>query len=152
MKGIPENILLFIAGFGILQGFLLAVVIWFHQAASKASKLLLGPFIICVSIPMSLPLLQYFFSWHTYIFLAPFAVIQGPLLYLYVRSFKEEITWKKARPHLVLFVVYIGIISWVSFGLGRHYPSERNMPMEVLRNPVTILPISLRYVQMIIYY
>jgi AraC-like DNA-binding protein len=149
---ISENILLYIAGFGILQGFFLAAVICFHPKAQRSSTVFLAPYIICISIPMFLPLAQYLFSWHTYIFLAPFALLQGPLLYLYVRSFKETITWKKAWPHFVLFLVYFFIIGWVSVGLGRNYPAARNMPGGVLHNPFTIIPISFRYVQMLFYY
>ena len=152
MLSVSENILLFIAGFGILQGFLLAALIWFHPNTNKTGRAFLAPFIICLSTPMFLPLAQHLFSWHTYIFLAPFAVLQGPLLYLYVRSFKEVITWKKAWPHLLLFLIYIFIISRLSFVTGSKYPPAKSMPAEVLHSPFTIIPISFRYVQMLIYF
>lgn len=149
---LSESILQFIAGFGILQGILLAVLIWFHPKSGKSIRVFLAPFIICISIPMCLPLAQHLFPWQTFIFLAPFALLQGPLLYLYVRSFKEAITWQKAWPHFLLFVVYFFIISWVSASIGSKYPPTQNMPEKVLHNPFTFIPISLRYVQMLIYF
>lgn len=149
---ISENILLFVSGAGILQAIFLSTLIYFHPRSEKSITRFLALYIFAVSILMLLPLSQYLFPWQIFIFFAPFALLQGPLLYLYVRSFKEVITWRKAWPHFLLFIIYVFIIGWVSIVLGSKYPPEKNMPAELLHNPVTIIPISLRYLQMLLYF
>lgn len=149
---VSENILAFISGFGILQAFLLAGLIYFHPKSDKSASSFLAFYIVCMPIPMFLPLLQQFFSWQSYIFLGPFTLLVGPALYLYVRSFKEKITWKKALPHFAIFFIYIFIIGYISKGLGGKLPFSKNIPAEVLHNPITFLPMSLRLVQQLVYY
>lgn len=152
MLSISENILLFVSGAGILQAVFLSTLIYFHPKSERSVTRFLALYILFISIPMLLPLGQFLFPWQTFIFLAPFSLLQGPFLYLYVRSFKEVITWKKAWLHFLLFIIYFFIIGWVSIGLGSKYPPTKNMPRELLHDPVTILPISLRYLQMLIYF
>lgn len=152
MLSVSQNILLFVSGVGILQGVLLAFIIRFHPRAEKSTSIFLALYIVCISVPMLLPLVRHFLPWQFYIYLAPVSLLQGPLLYLYVRSFKEVITFKKAWPHFLLSLIYFFIISYVSFILGKSFPPGKDMPAAILHNPYTIIPISLRYVQMVIYY
>lgn len=152
MSSISENILLFISGLGILQAILLACLIYFHPRSERSINKFLALYIVCISIPMLLPLAQHFFSWQTFVFLAPFALLQGPLLYLYIRSFKEVITFKKAWPHFLFFAGYFLIVGSVSLFVGSKYPSGNAIPPEVLHNPATFIPISIRWIQMTVYY
>jgi AraC-like DNA-binding protein len=152
LLSISENILLFISGFGILQAFILAFVLLLHPRSDRTLTIYLAFYIICLSIPMAIPIAQHFFSWQTFIFLAPFTLLIGPALYLYVRSFKERITLARVWPHLIMFFVYLVIIWRVSASLGAKYPQSAAMPEEVLHSPYTIIPITIRIVQMLYYY
>ena len=93
-----------------MQAFLVAGVLYFHPQSEKSVIVFLAIYIICLSTPMFLPLARHFLPWQIYIFIAPFTLIVGPSLYLYVRSFKEVMTFKKIWPHFILSVVYFGII------------------------------------------
>src|SRR4029453_13192579 len=98
---VSESILLFLSGVGLLQGILLPIILYFHPKSDKSVVTFLALFIFCISIPILMPVGQQLFSWQVIIFVEPFTLTFGPLLYLYVRSFKETITWKKAWPHFV---------------------------------------------------
>ena len=152
MPSTSENILLFVSGAGILQAIFLSTLIYFHPKSERSITRFLALYIFCISIYMLLPLGQFFFPWQTSIFVVPFALLQGPLLYFYVRSFKEVITWKKALPHFLPFIIYNFYIGWLSIILGSNYPPTRSMPGEILHNPVTTIAISLRYLQMLTYF
>ncbi|HEX5653602.1 MAG TPA: helix-turn-helix domain-containing protein [Chitinophagaceae bacterium] len=152
LPDISENILLFISGFGILQAVLLSCLLNFHQKSDRAVNRFLALYIICISFPMFLPILQRFLSWQAFIFLAPFTLLIGPALYLYIRSFKERIGFRKAWPHLILAFFYIIIIWQLVVTVGRKYPSTPYLPEELLQNPLTIIPISIRFIQMLLYY
>src|SRR5687767_3331842 len=106
---VSVNSLLFICGVGILQAALLACIIHFHPKADRSVNKFLALYILCFCIPMFTPIIQFFFPWQNMILMDPFPLLSGPLLYFYVRSFKEEITWRKAWPHLTLFVIYVFI-------------------------------------------
>lgn len=152
MPAVSENMLLFISGVGILQAFLLAILLYFHPRSDRSVNIFLAIYIICLSSPMFLPVGQLVFSWQEFIYLAPFTLLIGPGLYLYVRSFKETITFRKAWVHFVLFFVYLFIIWRITATIGAEYPPTREMPAEVLHNPLTIVPISIRMLQMLTYY
>lgn len=149
---IPENILLFVSGVGILQAFLLAGLLYFHRRSDRSVNKFLAFYIICLSIPMFYPLAMQIWPWQYMIFLAPFTLLVGPSMYLYVRSFKEAITLKKALPHFVLFFIFIFAIWNLSTTVGRKYPFASSMPAEVLHSPRTLIPITIRMLQMLLYY
>ena len=135
-----------------MQAALIASILFFHSRSDRTVNSFLALYIICVSLPMFLPLVKYLFSWQTFIFIAPLTLLIGPLLYLYIRSFKEVITWRKALPHFILCIIYFFVISMVSIVIGSKYPAVNYIPEKVLHNPVTIVPVSIRFIQMIIYY
>src|SRR5689334_3358283 len=107
---LSQNILLFISGAGILQAILIAGILFFHPRSDRSVSSFLAFYIIGISIPMFIPLLTYLFPWQIFLFIAPFTLIMGPSLYLYIRSYKEVITWRKASPHLLLSLIYFLII------------------------------------------
>lgn len=152
MPPISENILLFLSGAGVLQGLLLAFLVYYYPKSDKSVSIFLSLFIGCITIQMLLPLAQSFFPWQRIIFLAPSFLLQGPLLYLYVRSFKERITWKKALPHFIFFFLYLFVACGVGLVVGGRYPLDKNMPPEVVRNPYIITISVLRLSQMLAYY
>ena len=58
-----ENILSFITGFGVLQGFLLALLIYFHPRSNRTVNLFLALYIGCLSVIASTPLVERAVTW-----------------------------------------------------------------------------------------
>lgn len=149
---ISESILFFLSGFGVLQGILLAIVIYIYSRSDKSVTKWLALFVGSVSIPILMPVGQQLHSWQVIIFVEPFTLLIGPLLYFYVRSFKEEITWRKAWPHLVLFGLYIINAYFLFTEVGLKYPFTPNVPPEVLDHPLSFYPVLGRLIQRLVYY
>jgi AraC-like DNA-binding protein len=149
---ISENLLKFLSGFGLLQGILLAILFYFHPKADRAITTLLAFYIGCISIPIIIPVGQQLFSWQVIIFVEPFLVLSGPLLYLYVRSYREKITFRKAWPHLAIFPVFVGIAFWLYNIMGNRYPPTVDLPDEVPGHPLSYVPVTVRFIQRFIYY
>ncbi|HEY0612548.1 MAG TPA: hypothetical protein VGD35_22890, partial [Chitinophaga sp.] len=152
LLNIPENLLLFISGVGMLQGFLLANLLYFHPKSDRSVNRFLALFIFFLCIPLLIPIGQQLFSWQFVIWIEPFTVISAPLLYLYVRSFKEEITWRKAWLHFTPFPVFLGIAIWSHIEVGGKYPVSTDVPEAALRHPLSYIPISIRFSQRLLYY
>ncbi len=149
---ISENILALIAGIGVLQGFLLAFIIYFHPKSDRSVNKFLALYLACLSIIMSGPLTLKIIGWKDSFFMTGFPVLAGPLLYFYVRSFKESITWRKAWPHLILFFIFVaGSYLFVSY-LDKKFPQATDFPKEAFSSPIAYLFFVARYTQLIIYY
>src|ERR1044071_701873 len=95
-----------ISASAILQAILLAALLYFHPKSDKSVNIFLSLYILCISILMIIPAVQQLFSWRVVLYVMPFPLLIGPFLYLYVRSFKETITWRKAWPHFQLFIIF----------------------------------------------
>jgi AraC-like DNA-binding protein len=149
---ISESVLIFISGIGVLQGILLAIFIYFHTKSDHTVNKFLAFYIACLSIIMAGPLLLQVISWKDGSFVGPFPVLVGPLLYFYVRSFKESITWRKAFPHLILFILYIFFSYWFVKYLADKYPDEKNFPKEGFSSVTALIYFSIRYIQSVAYY
>jgi AraC-like DNA-binding protein len=138
----------------MVQGIFLAALLYFHPKTDKSVNGFLSLYIICVCILLLIPAVQQLFSSEAILYLMPFPLLIGPFLYLYVRSFKETITWRKAWPHFVLFFIflildYFFLPSWVN-----KYPSQKDSEQALL-NPASNIRIiirTIRNVQMIVYY
>ncbi len=152
LLNIPEHMLLFLAGVGLLQGVLLAVLLYFHPKSDRSVNGFLAMFIFCISLPVLIPIAQQLFSWQAIILVEPFTVLGGPFLYLYVRSFKEPITWRKAWPHLAIFPVFVGIACWSWVTVASQYPPGKEVPEGALRHPLSFIPIMIRFSQRLLYY
>src|SRR5690349_14371161 len=137
---IPENILLFISGFGLVQGFLLAAILYYHPRTDKSVTSFLSIYILCISIPILLPVAQQLFSWQYIVFVEPFTVLIGPALYFYVCSFRQRITLRKAWPHLIIFFVYIVIAFLFYTQVGLKYPFSSKVPAAAARHPLSYIP------------
>lgn len=149
---ISENFLLFFSAFGVIQGVLSTFVLYFHPKGDKYVNFFLALYIFFISIPSITLIVQHFFSWHVIIFVQPFLLLVGPLLYLYVRSFKEVITWQKAWPHFVLFFVYLFLMYWFYAEVKDKYPPTQAVPKEIPRHPLYYIPVAIRSTQRILYY
>src|SRR6185503_8503070 len=107
LLNISTTPVLFISASAILQAILLAALLYFHPKSDKSVNLFLSLYILCISILMLIPAVQQLFSWQMILYFMPFPLLIGPFLYLYVRSFKEAITWYKAWPHFLLFFIFL---------------------------------------------
>jgi AraC-like DNA-binding protein len=152
MLTISENILLFVSGFGMLQGILLGLLIYFHPKADRSVSTYLSLYILALSIPIMITVGQHLFSWQFIFFVEPFILLIGPFLFLYVKSFKERITFHKASPHFILFVLFVLLGSWHYFTIGTKYPAAVTVPPEVLHTPSVIAEVLIRTIQRIAYY
>src|SRR5688572_10594095 len=119
---VSENILSLVCGFGILQGILLAGLVYFHRKSDKSVNLFLALYIFSTSAIMSLPFIMKIIGWQNSFFIQPLPFLTGPLLYLYLRSFKETLTWRKVLPHLIWFILFFFIAYWNISGLRNKYP------------------------------
>ena len=149
---ISENILLFISCFGILQGFLLSALLYFHPRSDRSVNKFLALYITCLSIIMAGPLILSLVRWQNVFFMEPFTYLAGPLMYLYIRSFKETINWYKALPHISLFFLYFIVSYWWLSYLGNKYPGAKEIPEEAFQSPIAIILVAVRYSQLLLYY
>jgi len=152
---ISERIFFLICGSGILQGLLLAFFLYFHPKSDKSVNLLLALYICCTSAIMSLPLIIRLIGWYHNYYVQPLPLLSGPLLYLYIRAFKEKITWRKALPHFLPFVAFSFLGYWNISAFVSDYPDTTQamqVPDALLHRPSTLLIIYAKPVQQIIYY
>lgn len=149
---IPEGALLFIAGFGILQAFMLSGILFFHPRGEKTVNLFLSIYIIVLSMPMFAPLVLHLTSWHAVSFIEPMILLIGPMLYLYIRSFKEAITWKKAWPHMVLYFAATAVGTYMFFDVRERFPNTTAPPEEVVYGPIMLIRAAVRIGQLVVYY
>ena len=125
---IPESVLSFICGFGILQGVLLAAFIYFHPKSDKSVNRFLALHIICTSAIMSLSFTIKMIGWRHGYFLYWIPAVGGPILYFYLRSFKESINFRKIAPHLVFPVLFFLLTYWNVNRIGSHLPDSEDVP------------------------
>jgi len=152
---ISAKLIFLIAASGILQAMLLAALLYFHPKTDKSVNVFLSLYILSVGILMVIPAIQQLFSWQITLYIMPFPLLIGPFLYLYVRSFKEAITWHKAWPHFVLFFIFLFVDYLFLPSLVNKYPPSQKTPEDILLNPGSYIRIILRIVrngQMIIYF
>lgn len=149
---VSENILRMVLGLGILQGMLLAALIFLYPRGDKSVNLFLACFILAVSSVMSLPMIVHFVGWQNSFFVQSLPLLPGPFLYLYIRSFKETITWRKAWPHFILFFVWLIPTYFNLAKYSKLYPDAPMVPINVLGSPTTILLVMGRPVLQVVYY
>ena len=103
---ISENILYLVAGLGIVQGLFLTALIFFHPKGDRRVNFFLALYIFSFAIILTVPFTMQLIGWENSFWIEPFPILLGPSLYLYIRSFKEIVTWRKAMPHLVFFFLF----------------------------------------------
>ena len=112
-----ENIFFFISCFGTLQGIILAVFVYFHPKSDKSINIFLALYIGSIALVMATPFVFMILPWQKCFFMEAFTFVPGPMMYLYVRSLKESITWRKAFPHLLLIVNSVSVYNF-SFSIN----------------------------------
>ena len=148
----PQDLLLFISGVGIIQAALLAALIYFYPKSDRSVNIFLALYMICFCIPMSIPIIQHYFTWQILILIDPIPLLSGPFLYFYIRSFKENITWKKMWPHLVMFGAYVVLDISLFIDFINQFQFSSVVPEEVVHHPSSIVRVSFRLIQMIAYF
>src|SRR6185295_883776 len=136
LLSISEDILFYICGLGILQGTLLAILLYFHPKSDRSvnSFLALHIFFLCIVqvIPFVMRAsLRYSFLVQT------LPLLPGPMLYLYLRSFKEQITSRKMWPHLLPFFLFLIPIYWNVTRFVEKYPDSKTITTEAIKDPIS---------------
>ncbi|MFT3683260.1 MAG: helix-turn-helix transcriptional regulator [Ferruginibacter sp.] len=152
LLSITENMLLVFCSLGVLQGILLAALLYFHPRADKNVNRFLALYIFCTSMIMSLPLMLRLIGWQNSFFIMPLPLLPGPLLYLYLLSFKQTITWKKALPHFIIFFLFFIAVKWNLSVLTKLFPNTAEVPAAALRRPATIAMSYSRSIQQLLYF
>lgn len=101
---------------------------------------------------MLMPLIQHFFSWQGTAFVDPILALAAPSLFLYIKSFKEVITFRKAWPHFIFFVANILADFWFYRMISIKYPLSQKFPDGALHHPLLIATVSARIGQLLVYY
>ncbi|AYB33004.1 helix-turn-helix domain-containing protein [Chryseolinea soli] len=148
---ITENMLLFVVSAGIVQAFFLAALIFFNPRGDRSVNIYLVGYIVSLTIPMFAPLILHFYSWQRVLYLAPVLLLVAPFLYLYVCSFREQITFRKAWPHFILFLVAVVIEAYIVVKIAPLYPPSKQVPPEVIHSPWPMTRVILRLIQMLTY-
>jgi AraC-like DNA-binding protein len=152
MLTISENILAFISGFGILQGFLLSGLLYFHPKSDRSVNLFLSLYIFFISSVMTMPFTINLIGWKNSYLIQPLPFLPGIFLYFYIRSFKETISWRKFLPHLVPVIIFF-ILAYVNLrAMSQTYPDAKEIPVEGLKRPLTLFNMLFRIVQQFVYY
>ena len=101
---------------------------------------------------MSLPFGIDAIGWKNSYLLMPLPLLPSVLLYLYLLSFKETITWRKAWPHFIIFFVFFFLTYWNLSAIARDYPNATNIPVEGIKRPTTLAILFVRTAQNFLYY
>jgi len=101
---------------------------------------------------MSFPLMLKLTSWKNTYFFVVTPTASAPLLYLYIRSFKERITWKKALPHLSWYFIFLVPAYLNLHALAEEFPDATEIPKEAFHKPSIIIFNYLRLAQSVCYY
>jgi AraC-like DNA-binding protein len=149
---IADSILSFLAGFGILQGVLLAALLYFHPRSDRSVNKFLAIYILCISAVMSLPFTMELIGWKNAWLIMPLPLLPGVLLYFYLVSFKQTITWRKAWPHFIIFLIYFPLTYFNVSVLAHLYPNSEHVPVEGLKRPATLAILFVRTAQNFFYY
>jgi len=151
-NSISENILLLFCGLGILQGILLAALIYFHPKSDRSVNTFLALYIFCISSVMTMPIAMNVIGWRNSYFIQPIPLLPGIFLYFYLLSFKETLTWRKALPHFIIVFIFFFLTYWNLAAIVRIYPDAKHVPVEALKRPATLTIMLIRTVQLFLYF
>lgn len=150
---VSQTLLLFIVGVGILQGIFLAALLFFHPKSETSVNKFLAFYILCYCITMATPIVQYFYSWQVLLLVVdPVLLLLGPSLLLYVKSFKETITLRKAWVHFIPYLLFVSFDIYMYLRFTAEYPLSSRIPPEVPQLPESIARVLVRLGLMILYF
>jgi AraC-like DNA-binding protein len=149
---ISEKILSYTCWFGIVQGILLATLIYFYRKSDRPVNAFLAIYICSISTVMALPFIVTAAGWQNSYFFQPIPLLPGPFLFLYLKSFRQRITWRVAMPHLVPAFAFFFLAYQNISNLVQQYPDAREVTGDMLRNPGTLLLQLIKPIQQVIYF
>lgn len=149
---VSENILYFVCGLGVLQGVLLGGLIYFHPKSDRSVNVYLAFYVVAISAIIALPFIFKVVGWQNSFFVHGIPVLTGPLLYFYLRSFRETLNWKKILPHLIPFFLFFFLAYWNTSVTARKYPDAVAVPPEMITSPLTFTMTLIKLFHQIIYY
>ena len=149
---VSENILFFICGLGILQGFLLSALIFFHPKGDKSVNKFLAVYILCITAVMTMPIAIDIIGWQNSYIIMSVPSLPPIFLYLYILSFKKTITWQIVLPHFIIVFVIL-LLAYINLSaIAKIYPDAKHIPPEGLKRPLTLIVIGIRTIQQFFYY
>ncbi|GAB2668067.1 hypothetical protein GCM10027036_22040 [Flavihumibacter cheonanensis] len=104
------NLMLTITVFGILQGAILAGLLFSRSKGSSKSNFFLACFVGAITLYLSTPGLQQIWGWRVIWVTDPLTFLVGPFLYLYVISFTQKIGTRQVLLHLLWAIIYYPIV------------------------------------------
>lgn len=149
---VSEKILLLVCGLGVLQGVLLGGLIYLHPKSDRSVNIYLALYVIATSCLIALPFVFKVVGWKNSFFVHGLPVLSGPLLYFYLRSFKETLSWKKIWPHFIPFFFYTAAAYWHLSVVGARFPNAETVPPEMLGSPVTFVILTSKILVQVVYY
>ena len=142
MSSLSENILLLICGLGILQGILLAALIYFHPKSDRSVNAFLAMHILFISIAMTMPFTVRLITWQKANLMQPVLLLPAIFLYFYIRSFRERLNFKNTAPHFLIVFLFFIAVFWNTFIITAKYGDAKVPPKEVFYQPFNfIIPI-----------
>ena len=152
MPAVSENIFTLICELGILQGFLLAALLYFHPRSDKSVNAFLALHILFISLAMTMPFTIRYITWQRGNFMQPVLLLPAMFLYFYVRSFKERMTLKKLSPHLIVFILFSALVFWDTSLISSKYKNAESPPKEVFYEPLNVIVPITQMIIKICYY
>src|SRR5687767_3963682 len=149
---VTEDVLMLISALGLFQAALLAILIYFHPRSDKTVNKFLALYILSFTLIMSGPFVIKILSWQKAFFWGTIPLLVGPLMLFYIRSFKETITWRKALPHMGMFLLYVCVLIWWGGKMTVKYPDAKEIPPEMLVGGIPMAIFLVRYAHMLLYY
>ena len=149
---ISVQLLSLISGVGVVQGIFLAILLYLHPRSDKRVNFWLAFYILALTGIMAGPLVLRFVPWQDVWYIAPLSYLPGPLMYLYIRSFKEKIGFKKTWPYLLLFLTLTVLYYLYLDYLGNKYPNQKEIPEEAFRSVIPLIVFTTRYFVLLLFY
>jgi AraC-like DNA-binding protein len=147
-----QNILYLIAGLGIVQGIFLTGLIFFHPKGNRRVNFFLALYVFCFAVILTVPFMMQLIGWENSFWIEPFPILLGPSLYLYILSFKEEVSWRKAAPHMVFFFSFF----FIAYGYYSYLKANFSDPVQIskatTKDPYGILFSATKIAWFLIYY
>lgn len=153
MRGlsVSENILMLVTGLGVLQGILLALLVYFHPRSDRSVNRFLALFIISLSLVFTIPAAMNVIPWQRSYFTAAWPYLVTPFLYLYVRSFRKHIKLKEILLNQISFVVVLIYSFWYLDQLSKAFPGSTEIPKNLMKHPLVTATNTVKLLQHLIY-
>jgi len=103
----------YVNAFGFIQGVLLSMVIFFYPGGNRSSNKFLALHLFCLSLALAAPFSLKLFSSispRADRFTEPFLVLIYPFLYLYLKSFSQQVNPRLILFHIIPFLAFTPLV------------------------------------------